>query len=80
MIEELLPLSFKFVGFDAKNVEPEHVMDTVAKMFVGDESVKLGKLRPNQKISRIYNGWINSSGVGLVRGQCVKLNKARFLE
>ena len=63
-IEEMLPLSFKFVGFDAKNVEPEQVVNTVAKLSVGVDSVKLGKLRPNQKKRRIYNGWINFLGVG----------------
>ena len=63
-IEEMLPLSFKFVGFDAKKVEPEQVMNTVAKLFVGVDNVKLGKLRPNQKKSRIYKGWINFFGVG----------------
>ena len=39
-------------------------MDTVARLIVGVESAKLGKLRPNQKLRRIYNGWINFSGVG----------------
>ena len=46
-----------------KYVDPEHVMDSAAKLFVDVKSVKLGKMRPNQKLRRIFNGWIKFFGV-----------------
>ena len=63
-VEDLLPLSFKFVGFDANGIPVEEVMGHVKQLFFGVESVALGKLRPNQEKNPVYNGWVNFLGVG----------------
>ena len=58
-VEDLLPLSFKLVGYDANGIPVEEVMGHVKQLFFGVESVTLGKLRPNQKKNLVYNGWVN---------------------
>ena len=54
--------SLKFRNFKAK-YEPKKVLITVLKLFKSAKSVKLGKLRPNQKkrikTEWVYNGWVN---------------------
>ena len=59
--------SLKFRNFKAK-YEPKKVLITVLKLFKSAKSVKLGKLRPNQKkrikTEWVYNGWVNFFGIG----------------
>ena len=59
--------SLKFRNFKAK-CEPKKVLSTVLKLFKSAKSVKLGKLRPNQKkgikTEWVYNGWVNFFGIG----------------
>ena len=62
-----LATSIKFVNFQA-NCEPGKVLSKVWKLFKNAKSVKIGKLRPNQKRGEKklwrYNGWVNFFGSG----------------
>ena len=50
-----LATSIKFVNFQA-NCEPGKVLSKVWKLFKNAKSVKIGKLRPNQKRGEKNNG------------------------
>ena len=63
-VEDLLPLSFKFVGIDANGIPVEEVMGHVNQLFFGVEGVTVVKLQRNQKKKPVYNGWANFLGVG----------------
>ena len=62
-----LATSIRFVNFQAK-CEPGQVLAKVWKIFKNAKSIKLGKLRPNQKRGEKkqwrYNGWVNFFGSG----------------
>ena len=61
-----LATSIRFVNFQAK-CEPGQVLAKIWKIVKNAKSIKLGKLRPNQKTGEKkwrYNGWVNSFGSG----------------
>ena len=62
-----LATSIKFVNFQA-SCEPDKILSKVWKFFKNAKSVKIGKLRPNQKRGEEkqlrYNGWVNFFGSG----------------
>ena len=62
-----LATSIRFVNFQAK-CEPGQVLAKVWNIFKNAKSIKLGKLRPNQKTGEKkqwrYNGWVNFFGSG----------------
>ena len=65
-VDTSLAISFKFENF-AANCQPGEALGKVEKLFNGIKQVKLGKLRPNDKISADkcqwkYNGWIDFYG------------------
>ena len=78
-----MALSIKFSNYQA-NCEPKEVLAKVKKLFKKTDSVKLGKLRPNQKRGPKnewrYHGWLNFFGVGDCRRKrkLIESNKKRY--
>ena len=65
-VDTILAISFMFENF-AAICQPGEAVGKVEKLFNGIKQVKLGKLRPNNKISADkcqwkYNGWIDFYG------------------
>ena len=73
-----LATSIKFVNFRA-NCQPGKVLAKVSKLFKEAKSVKVGKLRPNQKKGLKnewkYNGWVNFFGIGDCKRAKIRIQK-----
>ena len=73
-----LASSITFVNFRA-NCQPGKVLAKVSKPFKEAKSVKVGKLRPNQKKGFKNewkcNGWVNFFGIGDCKGAKIRIQK-----
>ena len=78
-----MALSIKFSSYNT-DCEPKEVLEKVRKFSKKADSVKLGKLRPNQKRGPknqwLYQGWLNFFGVGDCRRarKLIESNKKRY--